>query len=219
MTLLSDCITWLYLLDRLLRLAAIWHFFRRPDPPPPADWPTIALVQPITTGAANLIENLHARFTQVYPGRVQHILVCDADDTASQAVCQRALTAAPSVETQLVLVQSRFGQPKGSAIASKIEKLNAGLSKASGEVFCFIDDDIEPPPNTLRRFVCYLHQPNVGAVFGLPCAASWTTPWSTLMTLFVNSNALPTYVPLTYLSDPVAITGHLFALRGGDYNI
>ncbi|MFN8486918.1 MAG: glycosyltransferase [Caldilineaceae bacterium] len=219
MTLISDCITWLYLLDRLLRLVAIWHFLRRPDPPPPVEWPTIALIQPITTGAANLAGNLQARFAQVYPSRVQHLLVCDAGDPASQTICQQALAAYPTVEAQLVLVQSRFTQHGMSAIASKIEKLNAGLHEANGAIYCFIDDDIEPPPDALRRFVCHLNQPGVGAVFGLPCAASWANAWSTLMTLFVNSNALPTYVPLTYLSDPVAITGHIFALRARDLQL
>lgn len=213
MTFASDFITLLYLLDRLLRLAALWHFFRRPAPSPPAAWPSISLIQPITMGAANLENNLRARFAQVYAGDVQHLLVCDAGDTHSQAICQRAMMAYPSVKAKIVIA---FTTQEAGAIASKIEKLNTGIHAATGEIYCFVDDDIELLAATLSRLICYLQQPKIGAVFGLPCAASWTTPWSSLMTLFVNSNALPTYVPLTYLSDPVAITGHLFALRALD---
>jgi ceramide glucosyltransferase len=33
------------------------------------------------------------------------------------------------------------------------------------------------------------------------------------MSAFVNANALPSYIPLTYLTEPFTITGHCFALR------
>lgn len=209
----ADFITLLYLLDRLLRLAALWYFFRRPAPAPPTAWPSLSLIQPITTGAANLENNLRARFAQVYAGDFQHLLICDAGDPHSQAICQRVMMDYPTIEAEIV---PAFVPGEPGAIASKIEKLNTGVQEATGEIYCFVDDDIELLPATLARLVSYLQQPKIGAVFGLPCAASWTTPWSSLMTLFVNSNALPTYVPLTYLSDPVAITGHLFAVRALD---
>ena len=33
------------------------------------------------------------------------------------------------------------------------------------------------------------------------------------MSLFVNANALLSYLPLTYLTEPFTVTGHCFALR------
>jgi ceramide glucosyltransferase len=50
-------------------------------------------------------------------------------------------------------------------------------------------------------------------VFGLACYTNWRTFWSSAMSSFVNANALLSYIPLTYLTEPFAITGHCFALR------
>ncbi len=211
----SSALLWLYLFDRLLRLVAIVHFFRHTDPAVPAEWPSISLIQPITRGATHLAGNLRARFGQVYAGHLQHVLVCDEGELAAQGVCATVIAEFSNADVQWVRVGAgaTTNQP---AVASKIEKLNAGVVLAKGEILCFIDDDIEPPADMLCRFVCYLDQPQIGAVFGLASAVSWNTPWSSLMSLFVNSNGLPTYVPSHYLSEPAQITGHLFALRASD---
>jgi ceramide glucosyltransferase len=107
-----------------------------------------------------------------------------------------------------VLVAGRTG-----AVASKVEKLQAGLASARGAVLCFVDDDVELRPDALSICARHLARPGVGAVFGLACYTSWSTLWSSLMSAFVNANALLSYVPLTYLTDPFSITGHCFALR------
>ncbi|MFN8444960.1 MAG: glycosyltransferase [Caldilineaceae bacterium] len=194
-------------------MAAITHFFQKANPQSPLVWPSLSLIQPITRGAANLDGNLRARFAQQYAGSVQHLLVCDRADEGSQAICRKVINESTTSQATLVLAA-----PTGehSAIASKIAKLNAGLAQATGELICCIDDDIEAPADLLQRLVCHLQLAGVGAVFGLAHAVSWETPWSSMMSLFVNSSALPTYIPLTYLSDPVSITGHLFMLRSTD---
>src|SRR5207249_4599093 len=48
----------LFALERILKLAAVIHFFRRHHPSRPASWPTVTLLQPITRGASNLAEAL-----------------------------------------------------------------------------------------------------------------------------------------------------------------
>jgi ceramide glucosyltransferase len=68
-------------------------------------------------------------------------------------------------------------------------------------------------PEALRVMLPYLYEPRVGAVFGLACYTDWSNLPSSLMSAFVNSNALLTYVPGTYLAEPFTITGHIFALR------
>jgi hypothetical protein len=103
----------LFALDRLLKLAAVVHFFHRSPPPVPSAWRAVTLVQPITRSpitrspitrspitrspitrsATNLRANLRARARLVYPD-VQHILICDAADQESQAACRETLTAA-----------------------------------------------------------------------------------------------------------------------------
>ncbi len=196
----------LYALDRLLKLAAVVVFFRRPTPPPPERWPGVTMLHPITRGASALRAALRARARLEYPVPIQHLLICDAGDGGSQQMCREVLAEYPTMQAQMVLVWSSNG------IASKIQKLQAALPSASGEVLCFVDDDVLLRPSTLRVLLPYLSQPGVGAVFGLACYTNWRTPWSSLMSGFVNANALMSYVPAVYLTEPFTITGHCFAL-------
>ncbi len=62
---------------------------------------------------------------------------------------------------------------------------------ADGAVLCFVDDDVSLPPDGLQTLVRHLGIPGVGATFGLARYSAWETPWSSLMSLFVNSWALP----------------------------
>jgi ceramide glucosyltransferase len=98
-------------------------------------------------------------------------------------------------------------------VASKIAKMQAGLRQATGEVIAFVDDDITLPPRALEVLVRHLGGPTAGVVFGLACYTDYRTLWSSLMSLFVNANALLSYIPGTYLTAPFTVTGHLFALR------
>lgn len=197
----------LFTVDRLWKLVVITHFFRRQPPAPPVTVPTITLLQPVTRGASALTENLHARALLQYEGKIQHLLICDHEDQKTQAICKRFLADHPDLDAQIILAEA-----KSTALASKIEKFTAALPHATGEVLCFIDDDIAPRPNALSLLIPPLFQAEVGAVFGLACYTSWETPWSSLMSLFVNANALLSYIPLTYLTDPFTVTGHCFAL-------
>ncbi len=209
--LLSWLLAGIYLLDRLLKFAAVVHFFRQPRPPaPPPDssWPRISLLQPITRGASNLPAALACRAALVYPGAVQHILICDASDETNLTLCQQWLSAHPDLDAQLVQVAVQ-----GQAIATKVEKQLAGLAQAEGEILCFVDDDINLRVDALARLVAYLRVPGAGAVFGLACYTDWSNAWSSLMSGFVNANALLNYIPLAYLTEPYTITGHVYALE------
>ncbi len=200
-------------LDRLIKLRTVIHFFNRTAPNPPALWPTISLIQPITRGATNLEGNLHACFNLDYPIQIQHILVCDAADTQSQSICWELQDYHTSLNISVYLVE-----PDGTAIASKITKMNQGLAHARGEVLGFIDDDIAPKPNAMTQMIPYLLQPGVGAAFGLPCAVRWNTIWSSLMSIFINGNALISYIPLTYLTEPFTITPHIFTISRHNFD-
>jgi ceramide glucosyltransferase len=201
----------LFALDRLLKHLAVRHFFRRPQPQPPRSWPTVTLLQPITQGASELLISLRARARLDYPAEVQHLLICDACDTASQALVSSFLAEFPALRAEFVLVSSDKKSTRG--VATKIKKLQEALPRATGEVICFVDDDVAPRPDTLLRLIPHLSQPNVGAAFGLPCYTNWGTTWSSLMSGFVNANMLLNFVALTYLSDPFRITGHFVAFE------
>lgn len=196
--------------DRALRMLAVWHFFRRRPPHLPTPWPAVSLIQPISRGTSGLEHALRSRLVLDYPATVQQILICDAADSASLATCRAVLAEWPGVNAEIVVLPSTNG-----SIASKIAKLQAGLAQATGAVLCFVDDDVTLRGTTLQSFVGYLEEPRAGAVFGLACYTAWDTAWSSLMSLFVNTNALLSYVPLCYLAEPWTITGHCFAVKRG----
>ena len=198
----------LFALDRLWKMAAVVHFFRRPAPPPPATgWPTVTILSPITRGASNLPHVLACRGRLHYGGKVQQLLLCDAADAESQQVCAAWLATQPGTDHQLIRVAA------ARPIATKIEKFNAGLPYATGEVLCFVDDDVALRTASLTTLLPYLYTQGVGAVFGLACYSAWHNLPTSLMSSFVNSNALLSYIPLCYLTPPFTITGHCFALR------
>jgi ceramide glucosyltransferase len=149
-----------------------------------------------------------ARAALDYPAHVQHLFVCDETDQVSHVACREIMREFPGMDAQIVVV------PHGdSPMSFKTVKLQAGIDHASGDVVCCVDDDIILRPDALRLLVPYLFEPGVGAVFGLACYTSWRNLPTSLMSAFVNSNALLSYVPLTYLADPFTITGHCYALR------
>lgn len=206
---LSSLLLALFALDQGLKLAAIIHFFHRPSPPAPTSWPTITLFQPITRGVSGLPGNLRARLLLDYPAPIQQLWICDAQDRSAQEQCKALMLEFPRLQAQLLLVET----PEGQEVASKIEKLLVALPYVTGEIFWFLDDDVAPRSDAARLLISSLLQPEAGAVFGLACYTNWRTPWSSLMSVFVNANALLSYVPLTYLTEPFTITGHCFALR------
>jgi ceramide glucosyltransferase len=198
----------LFAFDRLVKLGSVIHFFARKPPAPPTSWPDVTLFEPITRGVSGLPNNIRSRATLTYPGRSEHFFICDAQDTYAQETCAAILHDFPALQAQVLLVDSNR-----HTIATKIEKLQAALPSATGEVFCFIDDDIILLPDALQILLSPLFQPGVGAAFGLACHTNWSTIWSSLMSTFVNINALLNYIPITYLTEPFTITGHCFALQ------
>lgn len=192
----------------MVKFLGVVLFFRRPVAPEPPSWERVTLIQPITRSGNDLARALQSRFRLDYPGLIQHILVCDANDLESQSVCRSLLTAFPRLRAHLLLVEGT-----GGPVASKIEKILAALPCVQGDTLCFVDDDVILPPSALSSLVAPLHLPGVGAVFGLACYTNWRNLWSGLISSFVNSHALLSYIPLTYLTEPFTITGHCFAMR------
>jgi ceramide glucosyltransferase len=198
----------LFCLDRLLKAAAVIHFFRRTRPAAPAHWPSVTILQPITRGVYDLQYNLTRRLRLDYPASIQHLFICDQHDLSSQAICQALCSSHPQAHADVLIVPATHG-----ALATKIEKLQAAIPQATGEVLCFVDDDVALRPGALRELIPYLEQPQAGAVFGLACYTNWRNFWSSAMSGFVNANALLSYIPITYLTEPFTITGHCYALR------
>jgi ceramide glucosyltransferase len=210
LTSLTILLTALYLLDRAWKMVGIVHFFRQALPAKPQIWPTLSLIQPVTASPNDLRAVLRRRAQDLYPGLLEQILVFDAGDVASQALCREIMEQFPAWQPRIVLAQD-------SGIAMKTVKQLIGLEQATGEVICFVDDDILLRPETLPTLVRSL-QAGIGSTFGLACYTNWQTIWGGLMSAFVNANALLNYIPITYLVDPYTITGHLYALCRADFD-
>ena len=154
----SNALALVFALDRMLKLAAVVHFFRRPAPAAPQRWPSVSLVQPITRGTGDLSRALAARALLVYPGALEHVFICDADDEGSQSLCRAWKARYPERQSSLLLVESPEGQ-----IASKVTKLRAAAPRARGDVLCFVDDDVLLRPDALKVLVPHLYESRVGA--------------------------------------------------------
>ena len=200
-----------YILDRLWKVAAIWSFFRLPSPPEPGEWPALSLIQPVTASPNDLRAVLTSRAQVQYPLPVEHVIVLDGQDVPSQTLCREIMQLFPEWKPKLVLVDAPDG------IALKTVKQISGLQAATGEVLCFIDDDILLRGDTLKILVRHLYQDGVGSTFGLACYKNWRSVWSALMSAFVNANVLLNYIPLTYLTEGFTITGHLYAFKRKDF--
>jgi ceramide glucosyltransferase len=192
------------LADRTLKLGLVARYFSRPQPDDPPVWPRVTLLQTVTRGVDALRANLEARTRLDYPARVQHILVCDADDADSQAICRAHSAAHPELDLRIVRVRG-----EGCGPAPKLAKLQAGLPYATGDVLCLMDDDVAPPTDGLRRLVAYLMQPGVGASFGLACYANWSNLWSGLLSAYVNTYTLETFVAWDDLCGPIRVVGQM----------
>jgi len=184
------------------------RFYRRAAPQEPRRWPAVTLIQPITRGVRDLDANVQARMRLSYPGPLQHVLVCDASDTASLATCREIAGRFPDQAIDVITVGTKHG-----GIAVKTRKLQAALPQALGEVLGFIDDDVIPEPDMLRRFVAYLGDADVGAVFGLPWYGSSRTVWSALMSGFFNIHIPPVFATMHALAGPFRTIGSVAVYR------
>ena len=210
---LDRLVNWLvtlFTLERLLKLAAVLHFFRRPRPSQPEGWPTVTMLQPVTRGTSNLAATLGARATLDYPAAIQHLLICDDGDNATKELVSAYLSAFPGTQTEVILVEP---DNDTASVATKMKKLQRALPHATSEVLCFVDDDVTLRPDALRVLIPYLYREQVGVVFGLPCFTNWQTIWSSLVSGLVNAHMLLNFVALSYLIAPIRINGHVFAFQ------
>lgn len=197
----------LSILDRAVKLGLVGHFFSRRQPADPVAWPSVTILQTVTRGVTALRTNLEARAQLDYPARVQHLLVCDAADACSQAICREVARAHPDLDMRIVRVEGRDGH--GVSPAPKLEKLQAGLPFATGDVLCMMDDDVAPRRDGLRRLVAYLGRPGIGATYCLACYTNWENLWSSLLSAYVNVYTLENFVTWSYLCGSVRVIGQM----------
>ena len=198
----------LLLLERAWKHAMVLRFFRRPIPPAGPDPMLISILQPILGGdpllGACLERNLQARSRHAR----EFVWLLDADDALGRQVCAEVAARYPAANVRTLLLP-----PPPAAHNPKTVKLIAGAEHASGDVLCVLDDDTMLPDDAFDMCLPYLAEPGAGLAFGLPFYVSFGNLWSALVSAFVDSHSLLTYVPYTVVAEPFTITGRFSVVR------
>jgi len=198
----------LMLAERVWKHWMVVRFFRRPGSEALSDPLLVSIIQPVLSGdptmAACLERSLQLK--SCYP--LELIWLADDDDAAGQRICRELMALYPQRDVQLcALARPLEGQNP------KTVKLIAGAKVARGDVICVLDDDTMLPDHGLECCLPFLDQPGVGLAFGLPYYVNFSDAWSSMVSSFVNSNSLLTYVPYTTLTQPFTINGMFYAIR------
>ena len=186
----------------------IVRFFRRRRPALQVRIGLVSILQPILSGDPTLAQTLGHNLATSCEYARQFIWLVDEDDRVGQQICAELCVAYPAANVQVQLVPHA---PQGQN--PKTFKLVRGLTFASGDVICVLDDDTMLPPGGLELCLPFLDEPRAGLAFGLPYQVNFGNLWSSLVACFVNSSSLLTYIPYTSLHEPVTINGMFYALR------
>jgi ceramide glucosyltransferase len=196
--------------ERIAKLFLIRHFFKRAKPAVTAATvlPSVSILQPILSGDATLWQCLRENLNRPSQCPREFIWLVDDNDYAALEGCRRLIAEHPNVDIKLHVMAL---PPDGCN--PKMFKLVAGCEIATGELIAVLDDDTVLPDAAFEQCLPYLASPQVGLVFGLPYYVSFSNLWSSLVACFVNSNSLLTYIPYTYLSEPLTINGMFYVMR------
>ncbi|HEY0069106.1 MAG TPA: glycosyltransferase, partial [Chloroflexia bacterium] len=198
----------LMLLEKAWRHLLVVRFFRTPLPQPSREVGLVSLLQPILSGDPTMPACLERslRLRSRYP--LEYVWLVDVDDVEAQRICMDLCREYPDREVNVVLMP-----PPAERQNPKTVKLIAGARLANGDVLCVLDDDTQLPDGGLEKCLPYLDQPGVGLAFGLPYYLDFSNLWSSLVSYFVDSHSLLTYIPYTALAEPFTINGMFYAVR------
>jgi ceramide glucosyltransferase len=196
------------LVEKAWRHLLVVRFFRRPVPQAAREPELVSILQPILSGDPTMPVCLE-RSLQLrcrYP--LEYVWLVDLDDPAAQRICMDLCGKYPERDVNVVVMP-----PPSERQNPKMVKLVEGARLANGDVLCVLDDDTQLPDGGLEQCIPYLDRPGVGLAFGLPYYLNFTNLWSSLVSYFVDSHSLLTYIPYTRLSDPFTINGMFYAVR------
>lgn len=198
----------LYCLERCLKYVAVLWFFRRRDPTPEHRPRLISVLQPVLSGDPKLAEVLGHNLFIAKQLATEFIWLIDDDDELASQICEQLINQ--HTHTLIRLIRVQRGGPRQSP---KMIKLQRGLEVAQGDVIAVLDDDTMLPEAGLDGCLGWLEAENVGLVFGLPYYVAFDSLAASLVSCFVNSNSLLTYVPYTLMTDPFTINGMFYVMR------
>lgn len=198
----------LLLAERAWKLRSIRHFFSRPLPAQKSPVQLVSILQAILSGDPTMPTCLERSLQLKSQYQLEFIWLVDYDDHEGIRICQQLVERYPDRSVQIVLTQ-----PTPPGCNPKAYKLVIGRARAQGEVICVLDDDTLLPAHALEITLPFLDQPGVGLAFGLPYYVNFSNGWSAMVSTFVNSNSLFTYVPYSMLVEPFTINGMFYVMN------
>lgn len=196
------------LAERAWRHSAVVRFFKRPAPPIKSQVHLVSILQPILSGDPTMPACLEANLMAQTGLDVEFIWLVDLNDSEGERVCRELMAKYPHKRVRLHLMP-----PPGERENPKMVKLIEGLTMSGGDVVCVLDDDTVLPDMGLETCLPYLDLPRVGLAFGLPYYTNFSNVWSSLVSCFVDSHSLLTYIPYTALTEPFTINGMFYAIK------
>lgn len=198
----------LMLAERAWKQWMVLRFFRRPIPVSETTPDLVSILQPILSGDPTLPGCLEHNLAFESSYALEYLWLVDEDDLPGQQICRELIARYPGRDVRLVLLP-----PPGERQNPKLVKLTAGAQLARGDAICILDDDTLLPDGGLERCLPFLQRAEVGVAFGLPYYVNFSNLWSKLVSFFVNSQSLLTYVPYTALTKPFTLNGMFYAMR------
>jgi ceramide glucosyltransferase len=165
----------------------------------------LTVVQPVTSGDAALESVLLSGLGELWESPL--IWIVDKKDAAACELCQMLKARHSGRDIQIIETDE---PPQG--FNPKTWKLLAALPSVRTELLAVIDDDTRVPR---RSAFCLVNALDGGAdiATGLPCYAPTPGIWSVLLSEFVNSSAILTYLSAAECADARTINGMCYAMR------
>jgi undecaprenyl-phosphate 4-deoxy-4-formamido-L-arabinose transferase len=135
----------------------------------------LSVVIPVYNGAASIAELVGALRSLDIPGGLEIVLVNDGSADDSLAVCKE-LVAAPGAPVTLVDLSRNYGEHNA---------VMAGLAHAGGDYTITMDDDLQNPPEEVRRLFEYTRDGGHDVVY-THYATKEHAAWRNLGSRFTN---------------------------------
>lgn len=196
------------LAEKAWRHLLVVRFFRKPVPVAVREVRLVSILQPILSGDPTLQACLERNLLMRTRYKLEYVWLVDSDDLEGRRICLELMEDHPEHSVRLHLMP-----PPGERENPKMVKLIEGVRLAEGDAICVLDDDTQLPDQGLESSLPYLDGHGVGLVFGLPYYVNFSNFWSSLVSYFVDSHSIITYVPYTALTEPFTINGMFYAVR------
>lgn len=169
----------------------------------PADASRTSIAQPILGGDPLLRETLAENVGEL-PKEIEFLWLVDEDDSVGRQVAE--LIAEDHSNIRVIDCPPSEGTKNPKAF-----KLQIALNQCEREYFVVLDDDTVLPPESLVAALRSLGENSLYT--GLPMYRSAKNLWGNLVSQFVNSNSVLTYLPPLVFFSPISINGMFYAVR------